>query len=132
MAPTNTDIVQPKVRLRKALHRRLSAAARANKASLNGEIVSRLEASFLHEALEKRLGSSGRTVLFDSSVLMAFEERIHQTGMSIERLAALLEKGILVQSFHDGTLQKITRPDQAAIEVVEAPKPRPKTQTKGE
>ena len=58
MAPRDSDIVQPKVRLRKALHQRLTAAARANKASLNAEIVNRLEASFLHEALEKRLSSS--------------------------------------------------------------------------
>ena len=67
MAPTNTDTVQPKVRLRKALHQRLTAVARANKASLNGEIVRRLEASFLHEALEKRLSAASREARWGSS-----------------------------------------------------------------
>ena len=64
MAPMDTDIVQPKVRLRKALHQRLTAAARANKASLNGEIVRRLEGSFLHEALEKRLSAASPEASF--------------------------------------------------------------------
>ena len=55
MAPRDTDTVQPKVRLRKALHHRLTDAARANKATLNGEIARRLQESFLHDALDERL-----------------------------------------------------------------------------
>jgi hypothetical protein len=55
VAPRDTDTVQPKVRLRKALHHRLTDAARANKATLNGEIVRRLADSFLHQALDERL-----------------------------------------------------------------------------
>lgn len=132
MAPRGSDIVQPKVRLRKALHQRLTAAARANKASLNAEIVNRLEASFLHEALEKRLSSSDPSTGFDRSLIAAFEKRMREMGMSIERLAALLETGILMQSFPNGTLQITTGPSHASIEVVEAPRPKCKTRAKGE
>jgi hypothetical protein len=43
VAPRDTDIVQPKVRLL------------TNKATLNDEMVRRLQESFLHEALDERL-----------------------------------------------------------------------------
>jgi hypothetical protein len=78
MAPSDSDIVQPKVRLRKALHQRLIAAARANKATLNGEIVRRLEASFLHEALEKRLSASSPDGVSRNWTSSALEKQMTQ------------------------------------------------------
>jgi hypothetical protein len=131
MEPRGTDIVQPKVRLRKALHRRLTAAARANKASLNGEIVRRLEESFVHQALAKRLSGIKSPIGLDYSQVAAFEERMRQMGMSIERLLALLETGVLAQ-YSDGMLRIFTEPSPASIEVVEAPGRKRKTQAKGE
>lgn len=126
MAPRGTDIIQPTVRLRKALHRRLTAAARANKATLNGEIVRRLEESFVHEALEKRLSSTDPPSDFDRTLIMAFEERMRQMGISMERLTMLLEGTVLTQSSPDGTLQIIVRQRQEPIRVVDAPRPKRK------
>ena len=87
MAPRDTDVVQPKVRLRKALHRRLTAAARANKASLNGEIVRRLEASFLHEALEKRLSNSDPP----TGQIATFEIRMIEIAESLRQLTKVVQ-----------------------------------------
>ena len=108
---------------------RVTASARATKASLNGEIVRRLEASFLHEAIEKRLSSIDSPIGFDHLQIAAFEERMLQMGMSIERLVALLETGLLAQ-YPDGMLQIFTQPSHASIEVVEASRPKRKTQAK--
>jgi hypothetical protein len=132
MAPTDTDVVQPKVRLRQALHRRLTAAARANKATLNGEIVRRLEESFVHEALEKRLGSTDPPSNFDRTLIMAFEERMRQMGVSMERLATLLEGNVLAQSTPDGSLQIIVRQRQGPVRVLDAPRPKRKRPTQEE
>jgi hypothetical protein len=83
VAPRDTDIVQPKVRLRKALHRRLTDAARANKATLNGEIVRRLQESFVHEALNDRLRIS--------ETVESLEKRMDQIRTAMEQIQALFE-----------------------------------------
>jgi hypothetical protein len=132
MAPRDTDVVQPKVRLREALHRRLIAAARANKATLNGEIVRRLEESFVHEALEKRLASTDPPSNFDRTLIMAFEERMRQMGVSMERLATLLEGNVLTQSSPDGSLHIMVRQRQGQVRVVDAPRPKRKRLTQEE
>jgi hypothetical protein len=49
-----SDFVRLSLRLREALRRRLAAAAQDHKTTLNGEILDRLEVSFLHEETEKR------------------------------------------------------------------------------
>jgi hypothetical protein len=49
-----SEFVRLSLRLREALRRRLAAAAQDHKTTLNGEILDRLEASFLHEETEKR------------------------------------------------------------------------------
>jgi HicB family len=63
MAPIMKSVVQPKVRLSPKLHRRLATAARRNNASLNGEIVRRLELSLQVESLEARFDAFERRLL---------------------------------------------------------------------
>jgi hypothetical protein len=63
MALTRKSVVQPKVRLSPKLHRDLAAAARRNNATLNGEIVRRLEASLEIETLETRFDAFERRLL---------------------------------------------------------------------
>jgi Arc-like DNA binding domain len=46
-----TDIVQPNLRIREALRRRLEREAKAARRSLNQELICRLEASFEQEAM---------------------------------------------------------------------------------
>jgi hypothetical protein len=90
VAPRDTDTVQPKVRLRKALHRRLIDAASANKATLNGEIVRRLQESFLHELLDERLRLiEERSRL--SETLDSFQKRIDQLKAVMEQLGTRFE-----------------------------------------
>ena len=128
--PKHTDTVQPKVRLRKALHHRLTDAASANRATLNGEIVRRLEESFLHEALERRLSTSDPPSNIDRVLITAFEERLRQTGISVERLTKLLERGVVVSSLPDGTLTLVTG-EKGSRGVIEVARTRRKISTKG-
>jgi hypothetical protein len=55
--------IQPSVRLPPELHRQLRAAAVANNATLNGEIVRRLEASLQLETLEAHFDAFARQLL---------------------------------------------------------------------
>jgi hypothetical protein len=83
VAPRDTDTVQPKVRLRQALHRRLTDAARANKATLNGEIARRLQESFLHDALDERLQIS--------ETMESLEKRMDQFKALLEQVQTHLQ-----------------------------------------
>jgi hypothetical protein len=67
----DTDFLRLSLRLREALRRQLAAAAKEHKTTLNGEILDRLEASFLHEETKIR---HGQEALREARVEQILEE----------------------------------------------------------
>ena len=101
-----TDIVQFKIRLRETLRRQLEAAAHTKDISLNSEIVSRLEQSFVQASLQDLIaeGRKGQSRLVEALRSLSAElyEKVEQeyllgrieTGNRLRRVAAELREGL--------------------------------------
>src|SRR5262249_41013937 len=93
MTTRRKPLVQPKVRLRDDLHKRLSQAAKKAGRSLNQEIASRLEESFeqqaalaMYDALVHASDERGKQLQHASANLEELTEKV-------TRLTELLEAG---------------------------------------
>jgi hypothetical protein len=84
-----TDTVKLQVRLSERLRRRLEQAAKHEGWSMNTEIVSRLDASFSREELDKHMGSAIEQAAQGTATRLVQELR--QSGLIADRMARPLE-----------------------------------------
>jgi hypothetical protein len=88
-----TDTVKLQVRLSERLRRRLEQAAKHEGWSMNTEIVSRLDASFSREELDKHMGSAIEQAAQGAATETArrLVQELRQGGLVADRMARPLE-----------------------------------------
>jgi hypothetical protein len=79
------DFVQFKIRLRESLRKQLEVAAHAKDVSLNSEMVSRLEHSFIQDSLDRQIAVMGRVL----KVMDRIGDMIDRDWEGLERVTAL-------------------------------------------
>jgi hypothetical protein len=82
------DFVQFKIRLRESLRKQLEVAAHAKDVSLNSEMVSRLERSFIQDSLDNQIAVMGRVV----KVMDRMAGMLDREYTDLERTTALADE----------------------------------------
>jgi hypothetical protein len=88
-----TDTVKLQVRLSERLRRRLEQAAKHQDWSMNTEIVSRLDASFSRDELEKHMGSAIEQAAHGAAIKTATRlvQELRQRGLIPDQMARPME-----------------------------------------
>jgi Arc-like DNA binding domain len=109
-----SDTVKLQVRLSERLRRRLEQAAKHERWSMNTEIVSRLDASFSREELDKHMGSAIEQAALGTATRLGgvIEQAVHDT---VTRLVQELRQSGVIPEQNAQPLEAtkhLARPDK--------------------